>query len=274
MPYRPPHPPPPADDPSVRVVRAPAPQRVGERPAGSGRHPPGARRGGLTQGCMARWVMRPGPGRRRGAAQPASGGNGSWRNGARPLTRYLPGTSGAPGRAPRGAMAWPDGADGRLPGQSTRQPSVMTMPQDPLALLCIEPRFPGKLGAVADWLVRKRGYRCTFYCASADGRDAWPASAGAGLDVVPFNVGGAGRESSVHWTRGLERGLCYAFGCFEAAGGPPARSAARLRPVRGTGRPAAARAFRRGLRRRRRRAGRAVGTEFPMGGLGMRRAKR
>ena len=82
----------------------PAPQRVGERPAGSGRHPPGARRGGLTQGCMARWVMRPRPGRRRGAAQTASGGNGSWRNGARPLTRYLPGTSGAPGRAPRGAM--------------------------------------------------------------------------------------------------------------------------------------------------------------------------
>jgi hypothetical protein len=33
------------------------------------------------------------------------------------------------------------------------------MVQDPLSLLCIEPHFSGRLGAVADWLVRKRGYR-------------------------------------------------------------------------------------------------------------------
>jgi hypothetical protein len=26
------------------------------------------------------------------------------------------------------------------------------MPQGPLQLVCIEPRFPGRLGAVADWL--------------------------------------------------------------------------------------------------------------------------
>ena len=42
------------------------------------------------------------------------------------------------------------------------------MPQDPLHLLCIEPRFPGRLGAVADWLVRRRGYRCQFYCHTAE----------------------------------------------------------------------------------------------------------
>ncbi len=93
------------------------------------------------------------------------------------------------------------------------------MPQDPLALLCIEPRFPGKLGAVADWLVRKRGYRCSFYCAAADveagGLRPRLSTIGHGLDVIPFNVGGAAREASVHWTRGLERSLCYAFGCFE-----------------------------------------------------------
>ncbi len=89
------------------------------------------------------------------------------------------------------------------------------MPQDPLALLCIEPRFPGKLGAVADWLVRKRGYRCWFYCNSTADRESWPPSVGAGLDLIQFNAGGAARESSVHWTRGLERSLCYAYGCFE-----------------------------------------------------------
>jgi hypothetical protein len=44
------------------------------------------------------------------------------------------------------------------------------MAQDPLALLCIEPCFPGRLGAVADWLVRRRGYRCQFYCANAADR--------------------------------------------------------------------------------------------------------
>lgn len=99
------------------------------------------------------------------------------------------------------------------------------MPQHPLSLLCIEPRFPGKLGAVADWLVRKRGYRCQFYCAGADGREFWPAIFGAGLDVIQFNVGGAAREPAAHWTRGLERSLCYAFGCYEVL------EARRPRPV-------------------------------------------
>jgi len=99
------------------------------------------------------------------------------------------------------------------------------MPQDPLHLLCIEPRFPGRLGAVADWLVRRRGYRCEFYCNSADNQTNWPAAVGRGLDVVPFNVGGVAREPAVPWTRGLERGLCYAYGCWEIL------DARRPRPV-------------------------------------------
>lgn len=89
------------------------------------------------------------------------------------------------------------------------------MPQDPLHLLCIEPRFPGRLGAVADWLVRKRGYRCQFYFHTAEPAERWPASAGCGLELVPFNVGGVAREPAVPWRRHLERGLCYAYGCWE-----------------------------------------------------------
>ncbi len=89
------------------------------------------------------------------------------------------------------------------------------MAQDPLNLLCIEPRFPGRLGAVADWLVRRRGYRCHFYCHSVAARDHWPASVGRGLDVVAFHVGGVAREVSVAWQRSLERGLCYSYGCWE-----------------------------------------------------------
>ena len=89
------------------------------------------------------------------------------------------------------------------------------MAQDPLSLLCIEPRFPGRLGAVADWLVRKRGYRCQFYCARADDRAFWPKSAGRGMDVIQFKVGGVAQQTAVPWTRDLERGLCYAYGCFE-----------------------------------------------------------
>jgi glycosyltransferase involved in cell wall biosynthesis len=89
------------------------------------------------------------------------------------------------------------------------------MSQDPLHLLCIEPRFPGRLGAVADWLVRKRGYRCQFYCHSADPPPRWPEAAGKGMDVVQFGVGGVARDSAVAWTRYLERGLCYAYGCWE-----------------------------------------------------------
>jgi glycosyltransferase involved in cell wall biosynthesis len=89
------------------------------------------------------------------------------------------------------------------------------MAEDPLYLVCIEPRFPGRLGWVADWLVRKRGFRCQFYCNSAEPRERWPASVGKGLELVPFNVGGVAREQAVPWTRNLERGLCYAYGCYE-----------------------------------------------------------
>jgi glycosyltransferase involved in cell wall biosynthesis len=89
------------------------------------------------------------------------------------------------------------------------------MAQDPLHLLCIEPSFPGRLGAVADWLVRRRGYRCQFYCNSAEAKEHWPSAVGQGLDLIPFKVGGVARERAVPWTRQLERGLCYAYGCWE-----------------------------------------------------------
>jgi glycosyltransferase involved in cell wall biosynthesis len=99
------------------------------------------------------------------------------------------------------------------------------MAQDPHHLLCIEPRFPGRLGAVADWLVRKRGYRCQFYCNTAEPQTSWPEAVGKGLDLVAFNVGGVAREPRVPWTRHLERGLCYAYGCWEVL------EARRPRPV-------------------------------------------
>lgn len=89
------------------------------------------------------------------------------------------------------------------------------MPQEPLNLLCIEPRFPGRLGATADWLVRHRGYNCWFYCASTDAPEHWPASVGKGLKVVGYQTGGAAREPAVTWMRYLERGLCHAYGCWE-----------------------------------------------------------
>ena len=63
------------------------------------------------------------------------------------------------------------------------------MAQDPLHLLCVEPRFPGRLGAVADWLVRKRGYRCRFLYHVPDSEAFWVQSAGRGLDPVRFGVG-------------------------------------------------------------------------------------
>jgi hypothetical protein len=95
------------------------------------------------------------------------------------------------------------------------------MAQDPLSLLCVEPRFPGRLSAIADWLVRKRGYRCQSHCASANlDRNFWPASGGRGLEVIQFNVGGVVREHTVPWTRDLERGLCYAYGCYEVLHAP------------------------------------------------------
>ena len=89
------------------------------------------------------------------------------------------------------------------------------MAQDPLHVLWVEPQFPGRLGAVADWLVRRRGYRCWFYCHTAMPRDHWPASVGRGLEVQVFGVGGVAREQAVSWSRTLERSLCYAYGCWE-----------------------------------------------------------
>jgi glycosyltransferase involved in cell wall biosynthesis len=89
------------------------------------------------------------------------------------------------------------------------------MAQDPLHVLWVEPTFPGRLGAVADWLVRRRGYRSWFYCHTLEPRESWPASVGQGLDVQVFGVGGIARESAVTWSRALERSLCYSYGCWE-----------------------------------------------------------
>ena len=89
------------------------------------------------------------------------------------------------------------------------------MAQEPLHVLWVEPHFPGRLGAVADWLVRHRGYRCWFYCHTADPREHWPASVGQGLEVQSFGVGGVAREQAVSWSRTLERSLCYSYGCWE-----------------------------------------------------------
>jgi glycosyltransferase involved in cell wall biosynthesis len=71
------------------------------------------------------------------------------------------------------------------------------------------------MGATADWLVRRRGYRCSFYCHTVDPQASWPSSVGKGLDVQVFGVGGIARETAVTWTRALERSLCYAYGCWE-----------------------------------------------------------
>jgi glycosyltransferase involved in cell wall biosynthesis len=89
------------------------------------------------------------------------------------------------------------------------------MAQEPLHVLWVEPHFPGRLGAVADWLVRRRGYRAWFYCHTADSRDFWPASVGQGLEVQSFGVGRVAREQAVAWSRTLERSLCYSYGCWE-----------------------------------------------------------
>lgn len=99
--------------------------------------------------------------------------------------------------------------------------------QDPLHLLAIEPRFPGRLAAVADWLVERRGYRVHLFCHHVEPREdgGWPATLGRGLDVVQFQVGGVAREPAVAWTRSLERGLCYAYGAWEVF------DSRRIRPV-------------------------------------------
>ncbi len=95
----------------------------------------------------------------------------------------------------------------------------------PLHVLFVEPRFPGKLGRLADWLVRKRGYSCRFAFHAAAPEAHWPASVGRGLELVPFNVGGVAREQVAAWSRHLERSLCYAYGAWEVIDGR------RIRPV-------------------------------------------
>ena len=75
------------------------------------------------------------------------------------------------------------------------EPWGRPMPQDPLHVLWIEPHFPGRLGAVADWLVRRRGYRCTFYCHRLEPRETWPSSVGQGLEVSVFGLGGIAKRT-------------------------------------------------------------------------------
>lgn len=93
------------------------------------------------------------------------------------------------------------------------------MLQDPLSILVIEPKFPGRLGAVADWLVTRRGYRASFFCHTVAPPEFWPRSVGKGLEVVAYNVGGVAKEASVPWPKVLERGLCHSYGCWEVLEG-------------------------------------------------------
>jgi glycosyltransferase involved in cell wall biosynthesis len=93
------------------------------------------------------------------------------------------------------------------------------MTHPPLDLLCIEPTFPGRLGGVADWLIRRRGYRVRFFCQRAEPADRWPEATGRGIEVVQFAVGGIAKEPGVEWTRVLERSLCYSYGCWETLEG-------------------------------------------------------
>ena len=90
------------------------------------------------------------------------------------------------------------------------------MAECPLHVVWVEPRFPGRLGVVADWLTSKRGYRSTFYCQRADPPEFWPNSVGHGLELRGYVVGGAALETAVTWQRTLERGLCHAFAFYEA----------------------------------------------------------
>ncbi|WP_169974246.1 glycosyltransferase family protein [Tautonia rosea] len=99
------------------------------------------------------------------------------------------------------------------------------MAQDPLCLLCVEPSFPGRLGAVTDWLVRTRGYRCWFASNRISPREFWPESVGRGLELLQYEVGGVAWEPSVPWTRSLERWFCHAHGVWELL------EAQRPRPV-------------------------------------------
>ena len=88
----------------------------------------------------------------------------------------------------------------------------MTPP--PLSIVCIEPTFPGRLGWVADWLVRRRGCRCLFVCGAADPPGFWPPSAGAGIDVVRYDPPETPHGGAVPWPRLLERGLAHATAAY------------------------------------------------------------
>ena len=75
--------------------------------------------------------------------------------------------------------------------------------------------FPGRLGAVADWLVRRRGYRSWFYCHTLEPREAGRRRSGRGWRSRSSGWAASLRESAVTWSRALERSLCYAYGCWE-----------------------------------------------------------
>lgn len=138
-----------------------------------------------------------------------------------PPPRRAPAASPGPRRRRRRASPLRRGG----PGANMGRPSTIgsasrtAMPHAPLDLLCIEPRYPGRLGGVADWLVRRRGYRVRFFCHRADPPEFWPEATGRGIEVVAFEVGGVAKEPKVEWTKVLERGLCYAYGGWEVLEG-------------------------------------------------------
>ena len=85
----------------------------------------------------------------------------------------------------------------------------------PLSIALIEPSFPGRLGAAVAWLARRRGCRVWCFQQRADPTEVGPNPLGEPVHLVRYAVGGVASESTVPWTRGLERGICHAYGAWE-----------------------------------------------------------
>lgn len=81
-------------------------------------------------------------------------------------------------------------------------------------ILFVHQNFPAQFGHIADYLVRRHGFRCTFVSEK-------PAGQFGGTERVSYQVRGGANRRTHYCARTFENAVCHSHGVYEALRGRP-----------------------------------------------------
>ncbi len=76
-------------------------------------------------------------------------------------------------------------------------------------ILFIHQNFPAQFGHIAAWLIRQRGFRCTFLSQHAPGNVS-------GVEVIQYQLRGGATEQNHYCSRSFENAIWHSHAIFQA----------------------------------------------------------